>query len=165
MTQLFWIEGPWHGRLAISARPRGGDWLADEMIDWRHAGVGTVVSLLAAEEIQDLELIREEPLCRAAGMEFVSFPIVDRGVPDSFPGVARLLAQLGAELERGKNVVIHCRQGVGRAGLIAASILMAHEVDAKHAIVAVSKARGIPIPETEEQRAWVTEGVGSARQR
>ena len=84
MTQLFWIEGPWHGRLAISARPPGGDWLADEMIDWRHAGVDTVVSLLAAEEIQDLELIREEPLCRAAGMEFVSFPIVDRGVPDSF---------------------------------------------------------------------------------
>src|SRR6266700_16433 len=74
MTQLFWIEGPWHGRLAISARPPGGDWLADEMIDWRHAGVGTVVSLLAAEEIQDLELIREEPLCRAAGMEFVSMP-------------------------------------------------------------------------------------------
>jgi protein-tyrosine phosphatase len=124
-----------------------------------------VVSLLTAEECQDLDLITEEPLCRTAGMEFVSFPIEDRKVPDSSLGVARLLAQLGAELMGGKNVVIHCRQGVGRAGLIAASILIAHDVDAQRAIAAVSSARGVPVPETAEQRAWVTEGVGSARQR
>ena len=165
MTQLFWIEGPWRGRLAISARPRGGDWLAGEINDWRRAGVDTLVSLLTAEETPDLELISEEPLSRAAGLEFVSFPIEDRKVPHSSLGVARLLAQLGADLPSGKNVVIHCRQGVGRAGMIAAGILIAHDVEAQRAIAAVSGARGVPVPETDEQRVWVTEGVGSARQR
>jgi protein-tyrosine phosphatase len=165
MTPFFWIEGPWRGRLAISARPRGGDWLADEMNAWRHAGIDTVVSLLTAEENQDLELICEEPLCRGAGMEFLSFPIVDRSVPDSSLGVARLLAQLDAGLMDGKNVLIHCRQGIGRAGLIAASLLIAHEADAENALAAVSSARGVPIPETEEQRAWVIEGVEPVRQR
>ena len=165
MTQLFWIEGPWRGRLAISARPRGGDWLAGEINDWRRAGVDTVVSLLTAEEIQDLELISEEPLSRAAGLEFVSFPIEDRKVPHSSLGVARFLAQLGADLTSGKNVVIHCRQGVGRAGMIAAGILITQDVEAQRALAAVSGARGVPVPETDEQRVWVTEGVGSARQR
>jgi hypothetical protein len=28
---LYWIEGPWTGRLAISARPRGWDWLQDDV--------------------------------------------------------------------------------------------------------------------------------------
>jgi protein-tyrosine phosphatase len=164
MTQLFWIDGPWRGRLAISARPRGGDWLVDEVNDWRRAEIDTVVSLLTAEECQDLELIAEAKLCSAAGMEFISFPIEDRKVPDSSLSVARLLAQLGAQLMDGKNVVIHCRQGIGRAGLIAASILIAHNVEAQRAIAVVSGARGVPVPETDEQRAWVTEGVGSVRQ-
>lgn len=164
MTQLFWIEGPWLGRLAISARPRGGDWLAEEIEDWRRAGIDTVVSLLTTEENQDLELTGEESLCHSTGMEFISFPIEDRRVPDSSLGVARLLAQLGVQLTDGKHIVIHCRQGVGRAGLIAASLLIARDVDAQHAIAVVSGARGVPVPETEEQRAWITEGVSSARQ-
>src|SRR5260370_6583590 len=165
MTQLFWIEGPWRGRLAISARPRGGDWLANEMKDWRQASVDTVVSLLTAEENQDLDLTHEEPLCRKAGMGFMAFPIMDRGVPDPALGVSRLLTHLDAELMGGKNVVVHCRQGVGRSGLIAAGILVLQEVDPRRAMSAVSNARGVPTPETEEQRAWITEGMGAARRR
>jgi hypothetical protein len=25
--KLYWVDGPWPGKLAISARPRGGGWL------------------------------------------------------------------------------------------------------------------------------------------
>ena len=55
-SRLFWIDDPWPytGRLAIAARPRGGDWLQDELASWRDvlgAG-GVVVSLLTAEEVQ-----------------------------------------------------------------------------------------------------------------
>jgi len=28
LTELHWVDGPWPGRLAVAARPRGGDWLA-----------------------------------------------------------------------------------------------------------------------------------------
>ena len=34
-TELYWIPGPWLGRLAIMPRPRGGDWLEDEIRSWR----------------------------------------------------------------------------------------------------------------------------------
>lgn len=50
VTEPFRIAGPWPGRLAISARPRGGDWLPDEIRAWLRAGIDTVVSLLTATE-------------------------------------------------------------------------------------------------------------------
>ena len=30
-TKLYWVDGPWLGKLALAARPRGGDWLCDEL--------------------------------------------------------------------------------------------------------------------------------------
>src|SRR6266478_3602266 len=45
-TQPFWIEGKWPGRLAVSPRQRGGDWLEDEMKFWQRSGISLVVSLL-----------------------------------------------------------------------------------------------------------------------
>jgi hypothetical protein len=66
-------------------RPCGGDWLEDEIQSWRQAGVDVVVSLLTREEQTELNLADEEALCRANGIEFGSFPIVDRGVPSSSP--------------------------------------------------------------------------------
>ena len=51
-TELYWVDGPWLGKLALAARPRGGDWLEDEMANWRRAGIDTVLSLLTPEEEQ-----------------------------------------------------------------------------------------------------------------
>ena len=157
MTELYWITGPWAGRLAISARPRAGDWLKDEMSEWQRAGVDTVVSLLTIDEERELELEREAHVSRAAGMAFISFPIVDRDVPSSRLDLVRLTDQLNAELACGKNVVLHCRQGIGRAGLVAASLLMTAGAGLENAISEVSDARGLPVPETAEQRAWLAE--------
>lgn len=42
----FRIPGPWRGRLSIVARPRGGDWLDDEVSAWRRAGIGIVPETL-----------------------------------------------------------------------------------------------------------------------
>jgi hypothetical protein len=66
-AELYWIPGPWLGRLAMAPRPRGGDWLADEIASWRHAGLNAVLSLLTPEEEQDLDLAgeREEVESRA----------------------------------------------------------------------------------------------------
>jgi len=58
-TELYWVDGPWPGKLALASRPRGGDWLEEEMAGWRRAGVDTVLSLLTPEEEQELELKRE----------------------------------------------------------------------------------------------------------
>jgi len=156
-TDLYWIEGMWPGRLAIMPRPRGGDWLEDEVRAWRDAGVDLVVSLLQDEEIADLILAEEEELCRTNGIEFLSFPIVDRGVPESREAVSLLVAKLAGRLSDGKNVAVHCRQGIGRAALIAASTLVWLGIDPELAMQRVGIARQCSVPETPEQRRWVIE--------
>jgi protein-tyrosine phosphatase len=146
---------PWLGRLAISPRPRGGDWLDDEMKAWRRTGVDAVVSLLEPGEAEDLGLDEERKYCEANGVDFYSLPIVDRSVPASEADASRLLGALEEALNAGKNVAIHCRQGIGRAGLIASTLLVEAGVSPSEAIQRVSAARHTPVPETAEQRAWI----------
>ena len=154
-TPLYWIEGPWAGRLAVSPRPRGGDWLRDEIINWQKSGVDVVVSLLAGEEIQDLALENEAFECKEADIQFISFPIVDRSVPVSEGRAVNLIERLDAELQTGRTVVVHCRQGVGRSGLIAASLLAARGAHPASAMKQISAVRGAVVPETREQENWI----------
>lgn len=154
-TELFWIEGSWPGRLAIAARPRGGDWLDDEVRGWRRAGLEVIVSLLTRDECADLELSAEAESCKSEGMQFLSFPIDDRGVPTSRKATFDFLKGLENSLQEGKSIAIHCRQGIGRSALITAALLVMSGATAEAALPRVSVARGCPVPETSEQVAWV----------
>lgn len=154
-TELHWVDVAWPGKLALAARPRGGDWLEEELSAWRAAGVDVVVSLLTPEEEESLDLKQEAGLTRAQGMEFVSFPIGDRQVPTSRGALTSTLEKLNLALSSGKNVAIHCRQGIGRTGLVAASLLVTKGWKPTAAVEHLSSSRGIPIPETEEQRCWI----------
>src|SRR5713226_5708258 len=156
-TELYWIEGPWPGRLAIMPRPRGGDWLEDEIQSWRRTGVNVVVSLLTREEQTELSLADEGDLCRANGIEFVSFPIVDRGIPSSLEAFSDQVTKVVEQLANGKNIAVHCRQGIGRAGLVAICLLTLSGVDPAVAMERVSAARGCSVPETPEQRRWIAD--------
>src|SRR6516165_8724703 len=93
-TELYWIAGPWPGRLAIMPRPRGGDWLEDEVRSWRRFGVDVVLSLLTPDEIAELSLADEQELCRANGIQLLSFPITDRGVPSSKQATLEIVTKL-----------------------------------------------------------------------
>ncbi len=154
-TKLYWIDGPWPGKLAMSARPRGGDWLEDEMQGWRDAGVDIILSLLTPEEERELELMGESREATAKRMRFVSLPIPDRQVPSSPSEVAAILESLDADLAAGKNAVIHCRQGIGRSGMLTASLLVMKGRDPESAVTELGRVRGAPIPETQEQRRWI----------
>lgn len=156
----FWINGVEPGKLAIISRPRGGDWLEGEIRSWARYGLDVVVSLLTPEEVAEFDLSREATLSRVAGLEFNAFPIPDRGVPLSQAEALRLLATLREGLAAGKAVGIHCRQGIGRSALVAASLLTMAGVPPTLAFDRISKARGLTVPETKEQRLWV-EGVAS----
>ena len=105
---LFWIPGPWRGRLAIAARPRGGDWLEDEASGWRRPGIDVIVSLLEEDEVTELDLVDEAKAAGANGIRFISFPIPDRGVPASASAAVSLIAAILDALERGENVAVHC---------------------------------------------------------
>jgi protein-tyrosine phosphatase len=151
----YWIEGPWHGRLAIVPRPRGGDWLEDEVRAWRAAEIDVIVSLLQSEEDSELDIVQEADLCQSNGVECVGFPVADRGVPESAAFFAEFVLWLERKLKAGKTVAVHCRQGVGRSAILAASLLAASGLDVDTAWGRVSKARGCPVPDTTEQREWV----------
>jgi protein-tyrosine phosphatase len=152
--ELYWIPIK-VGRLAIMARPRAGDWLADEIAGWSQESVSVVVSLLEPSESAELELDGEAKACADAGIEFIPFPIRDRGVPISVPGVAKLIALLDGKLKAGASVAIHCRAGIGRSALIAACVLTKAGIAAGDALVLIGKARGVIVPDTDEQSAWV----------
>jgi protein-tyrosine phosphatase len=154
-TKLYWIEGPWAGKLALAARPRGGEWLDDEMAAWQTSGVNVVLSLLTKDEEAELELEQEAKQATAHGMEFLSFPIPDLQVPDSESRLAKTLDLLNTELGTGKNAVVHCRQGIGRTGLVAACLLVSKGMDPATGVERLSAARGLRVPETPEQRRWI----------
>lgn len=164
-TDLYWIDGPWLGRLAISPRPRGNDWLEDEVRAWRKAGVDVLVSLLTEDESADLGLTQEKKFCRTHGIQFFSFPIIDRSIPASRKAALDLVMKLEALLQAGKHIAIHCRQGIGRAALLAICTLIAFGMEAEHAIQRVSTARGLPVPETSEQRKWAIDFARSLEEK
>ena len=151
----YWMDTGQAGRLAILPRPRGGDWLEDEARAWSRAGIDTVVSLLEPEEAADLELADEERMAQMAGIQFVSLPVPDRGVPESRPAVSALAAALAELVMAGKRVGLHCRQGVGRSAVLAAAVLITLGVEPTAALARIANARGVPVPETPEQRQWV----------
>jgi protein-tyrosine phosphatase len=153
--KLYWIKTPAAGRLAISARPRGGDWLKDEIEGWREQGIDVVVSLLTASENAELELKDEGQFSKARALRFVSFPIEDRNVPKSAAKLQELAAQINSEIQQGKNVAVHCRQGIGRSSLLSAAVLVAAGEDLDKAVTSIRDARGLEVPETTEQRKWL----------
>ena len=152
---LYWINGPWPGRLAIMPRPRGDDWLEDDVRSWHYAGVDAVVSVLTHDEETELRLAGEESYCRENGIPFYSLEIPDRDVPPSECAFVELLSKLTTLLADGRNVAIHCRQGLGRAPLVAMGLLIQSGIEPEVAIRRVVSARGCKVPETDEQRKWI----------
>jgi protein-tyrosine phosphatase len=154
-STIFWIAHTWAGRLAVLPRPRGDDWLEDEVKSLRNADVDVLASLLTHEEVTELGLRDEAGCCTFCGIEFLSFPIPDLGVPASVPETWTLVRRLASLVASGKAVAIHCRQGVGRSALVAACVLIGLGEKPNFALDRVAAARGCPVPDTQEQRDWV----------
>jgi protein-tyrosine phosphatase len=152
---LYWLDESWPGKLAVAPRPRGGDWLKDDVGTWKRAGVNAVLSLLTPDEERDFDLRDEAREVTTQGMEFTSFPIPDRQIPRSEAQWVDVLEKVSHPLSAGKNLLVHCRQGIGRSGLVAACLLVKKGMSPGAAVESVSAARGLSIPETAEQRDWI----------
>lgn len=154
-TSSYEISGRWTGRLRIIPRPRGGDWLNDELANLAESGVHVLVSLLESQEAAQLGLERVSEVAPIYGIELVTYPVADRSVPTSQAEWRLLVDRLQHSLQTGHTVAIHCRQSVGRAGMLAVSLLLGTGKTLETAVSEVSRARGVTVPETAEQRRWL----------
>jgi len=143
------------GFLAVMAKPVAGEWIEDEFRGIAQFGINCLVSLLEAQEIRELGLQTAPDLCAANQIDFAPHPIKDRGLPPSFSATQKLVVQLHGDILQGKNTVIHCRAGIGRTGLLAAAVLIRQGYQVAAALAMISKARGVTVPDTEEQIAWL----------
>lgn len=133
----------------------------DVISDW---GAAAVVTLLEPEELMMLRVegLGQEVLRR--NMLWFHLPIVDVSIPsEKFEQEWDVAGEeLRSILRRKLDVLIHCRGGLGRAGTIAARLLIELGMGPKKAIASVRVARPGAI-ETSEQEEFVL-GIGRPRQ-
>jgi protein-tyrosine phosphatase len=155
MSDIFWIEGNPPVTLAVVPRPRGGEWLEDELQRMQRGGIETVVSLLEEDEAGWLGLENEGASAERIGLGFLSFPIPDTHIPPDHAAFREFVAGLVSRLRRGERIGIHCRGSIGRSTVTAAAALIHLGWKPRAALAAIEKARGCPVPDTEEQREWI----------
>jgi protein-tyrosine phosphatase len=152
---IYWIPYDQHPRLSIVARPRGDDWLKDDLAYLKREGVDVLLSLLEPQEGIYLGLQYERDIARSVGLEFISYPIPDRTTPEDEDGFRRLVAQLLELIGQGKRIGVHCRGCIGRSTVVVASVLIQLGVRPADALALVEQARGCVVPDTEEQLNWI----------
>jgi protein-tyrosine phosphatase len=162
-TTLYSITAAAPNRIAIIARPRGEDWLSEEITALSREGVDVLVSMLTDEESNELGLGQESAECEAAGISFESVATPDRSVPQDKDAFLLRVEHLTELVKEGRYLGVHCRAGIGRSSLFVASLLVRLGWDADAAFDAIEFARGCPVPDTSEQRQWVIVNVPPLR--
>ncbi len=81
----------------------------------------------------------------------VWFPIPDLGAP-SIEAATALLGDLHRRIARGDTLLVHCGAGIGRAGTMAAALLMTMGVEHEQAVAHVAAHRPMAGPEAGAQR-------------
>jgi protein-tyrosine phosphatase len=154
-STLYVIETGEAGQLATMAHPKGGGWLDDEMTGLREAGVEVLVSALMPDEYALLDLSDEPAAARAAGLEFLQFPVLDADVPEGTDTARDLTARLAEDVRAGRFVVAHCRAGIGRCSMLAGATLIRLGNTPDEAWQRVRAARGLPVPDNARQEEWL----------
>lgn len=119
-------------------------------------GAGLVVTLMERHEFALLRVPDLNVRVTAHRMDWAHLPIPDQGVPggDFAEAWPHVRAELLSHLHSGGRVVLHCRGGLGRTGLVAAILLIEAGMSADEAILTVRRLRPRAI-ETEEQARFV----------
>lgn len=121
--------------------------------DW---GANAVLSLIEKHEFELLQVQELGTLVGELGMHWFHLPIRDVDVPDDRfeSGWQTAVPEIHRRLDAGERILIHCRGGLGRTGLVAARILVERGClprDAVHRVRAV-RPRAI---ETRAQEHYV----------
>ena len=156
MTAHPWWITP---QLAIIPRPRGDEQLDADMHALHEAGIDIIVSMLEPLEAVELGLEHEQRSALSAGIALISFPVPDHSIPQDLEKFTALLSVLEQRMSAGRRIGVHCRGCIGRSGIVTASLLIRSGISHKPAWAQISAARGYPVPDTAEQKAWVKHNI------
>ncbi len=135
---------PWERDLGLDMRA---------IVDW---GATTLVSLMEADEFPMLNVPGLGDAAEEAGLEWHHLPIPDVKVPGE--RFERLWTYSGhvlrGKLRSGEKIVLHCRGGLGRTGMVAARLAIEFGVAPEEALRRVREARTGTV-ETRAQEAYV----------
>jgi len=134
-----------------------GNWerdLAKDLMKIKESGYDVVVSLIEAEEFEELDVEGlRDGLVEELGMSWHWVPIADFSTPEQ--SVNTKLNEILIFIEEGKSVFVHCKGGLGRAGLVSAWLLTHFGRTSFEAIREVREARSPSAIETKAQEKWV----------
>jgi predicted protein tyrosine phosphatase len=157
---------PSHGRIGITFCPGKHDnaagtgaWARDLSADldvinaW---GARLVLTLVESAELAALKVPHLGAEIRGLGLDWRHLPIADYSVPsEAFEKQWETHGrEIRALLRSGADVLVHCKGGLGRAGMMAARLLVELGMDPEQAIQDVRRARDGAI-ETAAQLALV----------
>ncbi|ELR21186.1 dual specificity protein phosphatase [Acanthamoeba castellanii str. Neff] len=135
--------------------PTGNVWHRDVATDVRVLrethGTDVLVSLLEDFEYSHMQIEHLFATCREHGIEVIHYPIVDGETPVSLEDTHAVVSKMQAHLEAGRNVVVHCKAGLGRTGLITGCCLKALGVSGEEALERVQLARNGTCYQTNQQ--------------
>jgi ADP-ribosyl-[dinitrogen reductase] hydrolase len=138
------MSGAWNRDLGIDLQA---------VKDW---GATVLVSLIEHHEFSELRVRGLSRQTKAFELDWIHLPIQDVSIPSpsAEKGWQTIGIELAARLKRGENIVLHCKGGLGRTGMMAACLLREFGMGADEAIKSVRVARHGAI-ETREQEKYV----------
>ena len=145
---------PGYGRIGLTLCPgkqqpgaATGAWARDLALDLdaiERWGAAAVLTLIDQREVEQLGVPTLRAEVKARYMDWRHLPLKDGGVPggdDVGPWWATSHYHLLPLLRDGFNVLVHCKGGLGRAGMMAADLMVQLGIDADRAMQLVRAVR------------------------
>lgn len=148
------------GRLGLTIAPGKKDykWARDLDVDLdalKALGATRLISLMEDREYALLSIPTLRTRAEDFGMTVTWHMIPDQGVPQDTVAFRDLIESIVLALQAGETVVVHCRGGLGRTGMVAACTLIERGMKAAQALTAVRAARAGTV-ETRQQEAYLS---------
>ncbi len=160
------VASPLGGQIGLTHCPgrnqvdaRGRIWSRDLSLDLDaivSAGVSTLITFLDQQELNRLGAAKLPTLVRSRPFNWVQLPIPDFGVPTDVILLewCNLLGPMLNQLRNNEQILLHCAAGLGRSGMMAATLLKACGITSDDAIRLIRQNRSGTV-ETVEQEKFI----------
>lgn len=147
------------GRLALSSMPGHFRSLPRDLKAIEDWGPTLVISLVEAAEVRALGISGFDGAMQAAAFQWIQFPIRDFRTPKRAqePQWEGVCAQAVEILNAGGRVLVHCRGGCGRSGMVALRLMVASGLRLGESLSELRHVRPCAV-ETDAQMIWASEG-------